>query len=461
LQALVTRLLSASRNNAANVIDGGTAPVVSLQFSSVVASAFTASLSNSRFTYTGATPTTLAVTISMFGNYVAQTHGYSLVIKKNGVNVPGTILNLAITGTTTTNFYTWNAAANVSLTSGDYLEVVYSASSPIVSGPDFIKATNGNLFVDSPVAVPVEIGYGDTIQMNYAIPKNIRQIDFFTSIIKLFNLYVTEDKFDKSLLYIEPFVDFYSEQSQNAVDWTYKLDRNSPVSVKPMSEINAKIYNFKYAEDSDYYNDLYKKRYNITYGSYIFDTLFEFIDQVTDVVLIFASTPLIGYVGEEKIYPTIFKLSGTTEETTDSKIRIMQTLKATGVASWAIKDGVTVLASTTNYGYAGHFDDPDNVTNDLNFGPLEELFFILVAGDLTVTQFNVYWSSYMAEITDKDSKLLTGKFYLTPKDILNLDFSIYVNVNGNLFRLNKITDYNLTKPDLCEVQLLKVINTLY
>jgi hypothetical protein len=179
------------------------------------------------------------------------------------------------------------------------------------------------------------------------------------------------------------------------------------------------------------------------------------------VVLIFASTPLIGYVGEEKIYPTIFKLSGTTEETTDSKIRIMQTLKATGVASWAIKDGVTVLASTTNYGYAGHFDDPDNVTNDLNFGPLEELFFILVAGDLTVTQFNVYWSSYMAEITDKDSKLLTGKFYLTPKDILNLDFSIYVNVNGNLFRLNKITDYNLTKPDLCEVQLLKVINTLY
>jgi len=67
----------------------------------------------------------------------------------------------------------------------------------------------------------------------------------------------------------------------------------------------------------------------------------------------------------------------------------------------------------------------------------------------------------MAEITDKDSKLFTGKFYLTPADILNLDFSKYVNVDGNLFRLNKITDYNLIKPDLCEVQLLKVINTAY
>jgi hypothetical protein len=44
----------------------------------------------------------------------------------------------------------------------------------------------------------------------------------------------------------------------------------------------------------------------------------------------------------------------------------------------------------------------------------QQLFFVLVAGAcLTATQFNVYWSPYMAEITDKDSKLLTAKFYLT------------------------------------------------
>jgi hypothetical protein len=88
-------------------------------------------------------------------------------------------------------------------------------------------------------------------------------------------------------------------------------------------------------------------------------------------------------------------------------------------------------------------------------------FFILVIGDLTVNQFNVYWSPYMAEITDKDSKMFTGKFYLTPLDILNLDFSKYVVVDNDLYRLNKITDYNLNMPDTCEVKLLKVINTIY
>jgi hypothetical protein len=65
----------------------------------------------------------------------------------------------------------------------------------------------------------------------------------------------------------------------------------------------------------------------------------------------------------------------------------------------------------------------------------------LVSGALNRGQFNVYWSGYMAEITDKDSKLLTGKFYLTPKDIFDLDFSRFVYVDGVLFRINKIVDY--------------------
>jgi hypothetical protein len=67
----------------------------------------------------------------------------------------------------------------------------------------------------------------------------------------------------------------------------------------------------------------------------------------------------------------------------------------------------------------------------------------------------------MAEITDKDSKMLIANFYLTPKDIFDLDFSKYIFVDGVLFRLNKITDYNVSVPSDCQVELLKVINTTY
>lgn len=359
------------------------------------------------------------------------------------------------------NFFTKNLSADgVALTSGDVLRVDFNATL-LTTAPFELTLNSGDFIVNAGNLISVPLGYDEEIDINQAIPKNIRQIDFLVSIVKLFNLYVYEDRFDNRLLYITPYVDFYSTESQNAVDWTYKLDRSKPVSIKPMSEINAKIYKFNYAEDSDYYNELYEKRYNQTYGSHIYDTQFEFTSNTENIELIFAGTPLVGYTGEDKVYPTIFKLNDNAEERTDSVIRIMQTLKVTGVTSWNIMDDVSVLTSVTDYGYAGHFDNPDNVANDLNFGAVQELFFVLVVGDLTVTQFNVYWSPYMAEITDKDSKLLTGKFYLTPKDILDLDFSKYVNIDGNLFRLNKIQDYNLSKPDLCTGELLKVINTLY
>jgi hypothetical protein len=232
-----------------------------------------------------------------------------------------------------------------------------------------------------------------------------------------------------------------------------------------MSELNSKIYNFNFKSDTDYYNDLYQKRYNQVYGGYIFDSQFEFADQSTDLELIFAPTPLVGYDGEDKVYPTIFKQTGNAptqvEEPVDSVIRIMQATKINGVELWTIKDGATVIQSLTSYGYAGHFDNPDAPTADLNFGALNELFYKLDSGDLTATQFNIYWSAYMAEITDKDSKLLSASFYLKPSDIFKLSFANYIFLDGSLWRLNKIIDYNASQPALCTVELLKVIKTQY
>jgi len=458
LRAQTSRVIAAYKTTTQTIINtslGDTSDPV--DWDSFQAGSFTES--GGEFTYNDPTTISINLTWDLRGTRLAATAGtFTIHIQLNGVDLASQQFNVGPGSFSTP--YTYLGTIPAVLNQNDVLRIFYTYDG-IGTGMVVTVQSPSTWFVDSSTPIFSPVAYNQLITMNDSIPKNIRQVDFLVSIIKLFNLYVFEDKFDEHLLYIEPFVDFYSEESQNAVDWTYKLERNKPVNIKPMSEINAKIYNFKFASDSDYYNETYEKRYNIPYGSYIFDTEFEFVDQTTDVELIFAPTPLVGYGGEEKVYPTILKLNDGVEETTDSVIRIMQTKKITGVTSWDIKDGSTVLTSTTDYGYAGHFDDPDNVTNDLNFGAAEELFFIIVVADLTVTQFNLYWSSYMAEITDKDSKMFTGKFYLTPKDILNLDFSIYVNVDGNLFRLNKITDYNLTKPDLCTVELLKVINTLY
>lgn len=245
------------------------------------------------------------------------------------------------------------------------------------------------------------------------------------------------------------------------IDWTYKLNRDKTLKIRPMSELTAKKYEFKYKSDSDFYNEAYRKRYGQGYGDHVFDSEFEFAEANKSFEIVFSATPLVGYVGEDKIFPTIFKSSNDVEERIDSNIRIMQSKKITGVTSWDIKDGVSVLSSQTDYGYAGHFDDPDAPSNDLNFGALRELFFTLASGDLTTTQFNVYWSAYMAEITDKDSKLLSAWFYLTAKDIFNLDFSKKIWIDGVLFRLNAIKDYNISNISDCECELLKVNYLIY
>ena len=73
--------------------------------------------------------------------------------------------------------------------------------------------------------------------------------------------------------------------------------------------------------------------------------------------------------------------------------------------------------------------------------------------------FNTFYSSYLAEITDKDSRLVTAKFKLNDTDIFNLDFSKFIYLDGVLYRLSRVVDY--TPGEVCTVELLRVIYTTY
>lgn len=348
---------------------------------------------------------------------------------------------------------TFNFVINAtSVSVGDVISVEFDGP------PTYTMEVTADLYNTTGTPQLIELQPGDMIEINANLPKNILQKDFFASVLKLFNLYVFEDQFIERRLNITPFPDYYTG---GVVDWTYKLNRNAPIKLKPLSELNSRYYNFKFKQDSDYYNEMYRKRYNKGYGDRIYDSEFEFAKETAPCEVIFSATPLVGFSGEDKVYPTIYKKSGSTEETVDSNIRILQTKKISGVSSWQILSDGGVYNTLDYYGYAGHLDDPTEPDNDLNFGAPEELFFELDGGDISRNQFNLYWSAYMAEITDKDSKLLTAKFYLTPKDIYTLDFAKYVLIDGVLFRLNKIVDYNASAPDECTVELLRVISTLY
>ena len=302
----------------------------------------------------------------------------------------------------------------------------------------------------------------DTIKMNDAVPKNILQKDFFASIMKMFNLMVVESQEKTRHLIIEPYVNYYQTTIDTYEDWTYKVNRDKPMVIKPMSEINARTYEFKYKEDSDYYNEIYKKHFNQTYGNRDFDNSLEFAKDKQSVEIIFSPSVLVGFQGEEKVWPAIYDYDENTGVKTPKahNVRIMQIKHVEGVAEWNIlQNNDTSIGSQTDYLYAGHLNDPDYPTNDINWGAPKQLFFELVSGSLQYNLFNNFYSPYMAEIIDKDSRLLTCEMKLTETDIFNLDFSRFKMIDGVLFRLMKITDWS--EGNLCKVDLLRVINTTY
>lgn len=404
------------------------------------------------FQYTGASPITIKVTINL--NYTfTRTNGSGFIYFNS---TAGSICQIQA------NEGTYNASSTgiLTLNPNDNFSLVYTINFNPFSGSATLQINAGaSLLIENEGQENIPYQLGDTIKMNDLLPKNVLQKDFFTSVLKMFNLMVSEDKLIDRHLIIEPNVSFYNLSRSSYLDWSDKVDRSQVIKIKPMSEVSARYYTFKYKDDTDYYNDKYKKQYNETYGTRTFDNQLEFAKDTESTEVIFAPTPLVGYANRDKIVSSIFKLNNNVEDSVESVIRILQVKVITGVDSYKILNNTTILSTETRYCYAGHFDDPDVPNADLNFGIPKELYFSLISGALSNNLFNTYYSSYMAEITDKDSRLVTCKMKFNEKDIYNLDFGRFIWMDGVLYRLIKIVDY--ADNNVCEVQLLRVIYTTY
>jgi hypothetical protein len=419
-----------------------------IRFTTVTGSGLVPSASNSVFTYTGTVSFNLDFDYSFDGDSTEGTFN----IRKNGITIYTESFSggLGVSGN-----------IQVLMAQNDYIQFQFVNNAPDRGDPPVV-VNSGTVNFRSLSVIPVALAIGDGLIMNDCVPRGIFQKDLFINICKMFNLYVYDDKFIENKVIIKPYIDFYDTSSLNANDWSNKIDRSKPLSIKPMSELNARYYNFKFKDDNDFYNDNYKKKYSECYGARIYDTDFDFSKETQSIEVMFAPSVLFKAVSTDKVYPAIYKKSNSNnaEDGMDSIIRILQVKKITSVTSWAIKNNLVSLATLTSYGYGGHLDDPDNPQNDINFGAPKEVFFS--SSNFTSNNvFNVFHSTYMAEITDKNSKLLTCNALLNTNDIFNLDFSKYVWIDGVLFRLNKVDGFNPMEYNTTKISLLKVIETSY
>lgn len=413
-----------------------------------------------QYTYAGGTSILSNINFSIQGvinSYSSTGYKRFTLSKTNGVTTTILAYKDVPVGTPTGTFTFTFSVSNYTINPSDIF---------FVTVPNAITnytINSGALNITSPNPTSVKLNYNDTIIMNDTVPRGIFQRDFFLSICKMFNLYVYDDPTESKKLIIKPYIDFYSA---NILDWTNKIDRSKPMSIKPMSELNSRYYQFKFKQDNDYYAENYRKKYNEGYGDRIYDSEFDFVTQTSTTEVIFAASVLYSKPATDKVYAAIYKLSNTNiEDKMDSVIRILQAQKISSVVSWNMLDDTTptagVLSTQTSYGYAGHLFFSGGIpTEDINFGAPKEVQ-IFVSTYPTTNLFNAYYSDYMSEITDKDSRLLTCNALLNSVDILNLDFSKLIWIDGVTFRLNKVDAFNPMEYTTTKIELLKAINTTF
>ncbi len=140
---------------------------------------------------------------------------------------------------------------------------------------------------------------------------------------------------------------------------------------------------------------------------------------------------------------------------TNSNIRILYYggLKNTAFQWSHIASSGTTLRN--NYAYAGHLDDVETPTFDLSFGVPREVNYNptrYTANNL----YNKYWRDYIEQIADKDSKLFVGYFYLNEFDVQSLDFRDSFFFENEVWRLNKIIDYDRINNQTTKCEFIKL-----
>jgi hypothetical protein len=124
---------------------------------------------------------------------------------------------------------------------------------------------------------------------------------------------------------------------------------------------------------------------------------------------------------------------------------------------WALNtklDGFIFFGS--DFPYAGMLDDTLNPTFDLGFAQPKAIYYGL--GSTTYTNGNLfkrYWEKTILEITDKDSKIIKGKFRLNEVEFSNLSFRKIYLLDKQYYRLYSV-DHNLNSNDLVNLELLKL-----
>ena len=293
----------------------------------------------------------------------------------------------------------------------------------------------------------------DTILMEFNAP-DMKQIDFITSIQKMFNLVFVADRTLPNTLRIEPMVEYIG--SGNTLDWTAKLDLSKDITYYPTTDLQKSKFTFTYTEDSDYYNSVYKDNGRI-YGSYEvtesdFEVINEFATGEEKVELAFAPTPSRAVENTDVVVPKFINAEG---QFVQPKPRILFYFADFFVN---IYDEVSTDVIQTAVKCLNNYSTMNATVSDsdLNFAP--EIPLHTIIANPYNNLYNRWWRNYYRELYDGQARILEGMFALTLNDIFTFQWSDKIWIVDSWWRVLDIEGYVVGEQDVTKVKLIRILD---
>ena len=402
------------------------------------------------------------------GAFLSCEYNVSLIVKKNNIvistdQIYNSVLNLATMPIATTTFsFNFNRSVNMLINDELSFEIMLTRTNLNLlvttytnySVTQTVTSTGATLDV---IKSQQALTPGSAVSVASFLPDMTCDV-FLKGIITAFNLYLKPDANNATILEIEPLSDFYNS-SLEALEWSYLLDSSKEIKVTPTINFAAKNYNFEFETEDDYWNTKYKNEFSEQYGSFVLSSQSQYATETTTMKLPFGQHPLAVIDTTNLIVPRSYQINfdefGNGQVVLKKGKSFIVQLGELRAGNWIHRDEFGTDFPQVNYAYVGHLDDIDAPTFDLNFGVPQVVYYAAVI--YTNNNLYAYHETFIKEIVSRFGKLLTC-YLMIDSDIINkLDFRNLINIDGVVYRLQKINDYDSGKGQSTMVELIRIL----
>ena len=352
---------------------------------------------------------------------------------------------------------------------------------------------------------PDYLEWGQKFDLSKLINSEYRQIDFIKGIAHAFNLKITTDETSRQVT-MEPFDDFYQPFS-NAIDWTYKLDRSKTSEYKELKTGLKRKIQFNYKEDSkdgkvaamgeQYFNAIpdvfpYEESLDTSFekGLSAYENPFfsgtvcgsdrdmEGVSSDDGRIINSAKNAILWECNND------VNLKGRCNKGRDYKPRLLfwnkyspnatygqNHTKGFIVHMWAghnkqvsanssgsiPNSGFPIYPQATSYNRLDP-DSPNLCYGNITAQTFDDNGVLPIGSPVTVKGLFETYYKYMIEQFKVKPRIQTSYFDIKISDIVGLDFTKLIYVDGCYWRLNKIIDYQPHKNQSTKVELIEWID---